>query len=212
MTAGSRIHIVPLESPPLRVPTAVYGAWFGLVGIALDASRATKDAAAISQEASDLLNKTEPWQPTVQLAEYVEQALAQGTDHIPTIAADTAPVPGMETRNYTFFGENWLKPIRKWHREKTSSVEHFDIDATDVAYVLEIAISNYELTGSRFMLAVHVKIVDATSRHVLDSTRQWKQFRTPSFDELFENDAAGFRELYKVSSRKLIEKALADVL
>ena len=208
---GSQIHIVPLESPPLRVPTPVYGAWFGLVGIALDASRATEEAAAASQVASETLSQVENWQPTVELANYAKEILAERSELVPSVAAQTASIPGMSGRDYTFSGENWLKPIRKWHREKVSTVEYVDNGLLDSAHVLEIALSNFELTGSRFLLAVNVKIVDPTSREVVDSTREWKQFPSLSFDELFENDAAAFRELFEASGRKLIEEALVDL-
>jgi hypothetical protein len=58
---------------------------------------------------------------------------------------------------------------------------------------------------------VNIKIIELASRNVLDSTRKWKQFRSLSFEELFENDAEAFRELYRESSRVLVEKALADL-
>ncbi len=189
----------------------VYGAWFGLINIALDASRATQDAAATSRIASEALGDSEPWQPTIQLAEYTQSVLALRGEYVASIAARAAPVPGMENKDYTFFGENWLKPIRQWHREKVSSVDFADFDPADADYVLEVAISNYELTGGRFLLAVNMKLVDPSSREVLASTRKWKQFRTPDFDELFENDAAQFRDLYEASSQELVDKALLDL-
>jgi len=208
---GSTIHIVPLESPPLRVPGAVYGAWFGLVGIALDARRATNEAAKSSQEITENLNHTAAWQPTMILAEMVESILDQAGEYPLSLSKQTAPIPGLSSTEYTFFGENWLKPIRRWGKEKTSSVDYSEIDSFRSEHVLEVAISNYELTGSRFLLAVNIKVVDLASRDVLASSRKWKQFRTVSFEELFENNAEAFRELYMESSKVLIEKALADL-
>lgn len=208
---GSTIHIVPLESPPLRVPGAVYGAWFGIVGIALDAPRATNEAARSSQEITEILNQSAAWQPTMILAESVGSVLDQAGEYPLSLSKQTAPIPGLSRTEYTFFGENWLKPIRRWGKEKTSSVDYSKIDSFGSDYVLEVAISNYELTGSRFLLAVNIKIVDLASREVLAASRKWKQFRTVSFEELFENNAEAFRKLYLESSKILIEKALADL-
>jgi hypothetical protein len=208
---GSELHIVPLESPPLRVPTPVYGAWFGLVGIAMDAPRAADDAAEISREATEKLSRSAPWQPTIVLAEIVESMLDQGGKYSLSLAENAAPIPGLSGDEYTFFGENWLRPIRQWHKEKTSSVQYSDIEPLDSEYVLEVAVSNYELTGSRFLLAVNVKVVDLASRNVLDSARKWKQFRTPSFEELLEGDAEAFKELFREKSHILVQKALVDL-
>jgi hypothetical protein len=189
----------------------VYGAWFGLVGIALDAPRAAREAAEISQEATDRLNLSAPWQPTIVLSEIVESTLDQGGDYSLSLAENTAPIPGLSNDEYTFFGENWLKPIRRWHKEKNSSVQYPDVEPLVSGYVLEVAVSNYELTGSRFLLGVNVKIVDAASRVVLDSTRKWKQFQTPDFEELFESDAEAFKKLFRETSQILVQKALVDI-
>ena len=215
--------IVPIEAPPLIAPKKIlfagleqmaYGSAGGAVlyGIlfAMDAPEATARSGRQSASIEQLLSKTDPWLPTMILAQAAQKSLSDHGYDAVTVDVVVREIPGVADRSYTFYMENWLGPIRSWYASEPSEVDYAGV-ADDASNVLEIGILNYEVTGSQLLLQVMMKLVDPRTRTVVARSREWKSFEIGDPDVAFANEGRTFKEKFAYWGEQLVGQALVTM-
>ena len=221
----THVHIVPIEGPPLSgldLSEAILsgaglmagGTTVGsnsmiVVGgvamiTALPAANARSAAASLKVES--LLDRDEIWEPTVELALEAVRQLEIASNY--TVSADTEikPLPGVERREATFFMENWMAPIRAWYNTDKSPFSYSDKISSGV--VVEVGLSNYEMTGDYFLVQVMMKVVDPETGMVIANARKFSNNRFDDIDSLFEDDAAAYKQLFREITAELVQECI----
>jgi len=221
----THVHVVPIEGPPLSgldLSEAILsgaglmasGATVGsnslivVGGIAMITvlPAANVSSAATSLKVESLLDSDEIWDPTVELALEAVRQLEIASDY--SVSADTEikPLPGVERREATFYMENWMKPIRAWYNADRSPFSYSD--QPDSGVVLEIGLSNYEMSLGLFSIQVMVKVVDPATGMVIANARKFSNTRIEELDSLFEDGAAAFKQLFREITAELVQECI----
>lgn len=235
-----QVQVVAMEAPPLILPSryqslasgssgigpvvpsqAAGGSITAARGIAVfntllifvqltEASHRSYDASKSSQT---VLDTRGVWTPTVVLANEVsKQLVASGiTVHV---IPGVRPIPGVEFRGATTTMENWLAPIRS-HYNYMGPIQSYRALASDKSLlVLEVSISNYEVTTEKLLLQVHLKLIDPSGERVVGRARSNNAWSLPSLeplDQAFANDASRFKEVFSETGRQLVRQSLAEL-
>jgi len=160
-------------------------------------------SAAASQTIESLLDKDGIWEPTVELAQEATRLLENASSYFVSTDSKIRPLPGVERREATFFMENWMAPIRAWYNADRSPFSYSDQLSSGV--VLEVGLSNYEMTADYFFIQVMMKVVDPETGMVIANARKYSNTRFHDLDSLFEEDAAAYKQLFRDITVKLVQ-------
>jgi hypothetical protein len=164
---------------------------------------ANAKSAAASQSIESLLDKYEIWEPTVELAQEATHLLENSSSYSVSTDSKIKPLPGVERREATFFMENWMAPIRAWYNADKSPFSYSDQITSGV--VLEVGLSNYEMTADYFLIQVMMKVVDPETGMVIANARKFSNSRFDDIDSLFEDDAVAYKQLFRELTAKLVQ-------
>lgn len=221
----THIHIIPVEGPPLHGAVLSRAGLSGIESIAIGATTGSTgllvvggvlmmatlpEADARSAEGShrieSLLDGHEIWEPTVEIAEQARRQLEGTTTYSISVDSEIKPLPGVERREATVLMENWLAPVRAWYNADPSSFAYSDQPSSGA--VLEVGLSNYELSGDHFLIQVMMKMVDQESGAVIANARKAAHPKVDDLDSLFEDDAAGFKRLFRETTATLAQECI----
>lgn len=218
----THVHIVPIEGPPLsgmglsRANLSGAGLVAGGTTVGSNAllvvgsvmmiaalPEANANSAAASQRIESLLDNDEIWDPTVELAQETTRLLENASSYSVSTDSKIKPLPGVEQREATFFMENWMAPIRAWYNADRSPFSYSD--QLNSGVVLEVGLSNYEMTADYFLIQVMMKVVDPETGMVIANARKYSNTRFHDLDSLFEEDAAAYKQLFRDITAKLVQ-------
>ena len=229
-----KIVLVPMEAPPLEVfipsfanalpynvsatmtwvpDQAIHTA--GKVGVMicgifmlLDMPESAKRSAKIAESLDNVLGSGEAWIPTVVLSEEaVGQIATKGTDTL-TLERKFRNYPGITNRERTFFGENWMAPMRDWYNREQSPFDYGAYASQGADAILEVGLLNYSLYRDSLIVQVMLKLVDPASGKVLGRARSYDLAKLSRTDNLFEDDGKRFKELFAETARKPMNENL----
>jgi len=207
--SGRRIVIVPIEPPPLALPPflssaglfrdaqslswvegPVSGTGRGLAvvsGILLFAElpEATRKAAKRSRSLEEMLSRERLWCPTAVLAQSASELLAASSVREVVIVTNYQRLVAVQNRAMTWHMENWYIPISDWYNQKTSSFTYAMPESGRGEYVLEVGLSNYELSGGHLFIHVMVKLLDPSDGKVLGRARKFALPSSGKIENLF---------------------------
>jgi hypothetical protein len=226
--ALTNIRIVAIEGPPLSgagvsrvrlsgselvVGGTTLGSnsllFVGGVMMLADLPKANQQSAVASRSIESLLDQKEVWEPTLVVAEETRRQLTGKNKISVSVEPDLRRLPGVEERDATFFMENWMAPLRSWYNESPSTFDY--TDQTKSGVVLEVGLLNYELTTGSLLVQVVTKLVDPSTGVVLANARNFSNTKVESVDELFENDADGYKRFFQTITAELVEDCIADL-
>jgi len=167
---------------------------------------ANVSSAAASQRIESLLDKDQIWEPTVELVQEATRQLEIASNYTVTADSEIKPLPGVENREATFFMENWMSPIRAWYNTDRSAFSYSD--QTNSGVVLEVGLSNYEMSADYFLIQVMMKVVDPETGMVIANARKFSNTRFHDLDSLFEEDAAAYKQLFREITAKLVRECV----
>lgn len=218
----THVHIVPIEGPPLsgmglsRANLSGAGLVAGGTTVGSNAllvvgsvmmiaalPEANASSAAASQRIESLLDNDEIWDPTVELAQETTRLLENASSYSVSTDSKIKPLPGVERREATFFMENWMAPIRAWYNADRSPFSYSD--QLNSGVVLEVGLSNYEMTADYFLIQVMMKVVDPETGMVIANARKYSNTRFHDLDSLFEEDAAAYKQLFRDITAELVQ-------
>jgi hypothetical protein len=221
----THVHIVPIEGPPLSgmglSKAGLSGAELVAGGTAVGSNallvvggvmmiaalpEANANSAAASQRIESLLDNDEIWEPTVELAQEAIRHLEITSNYSVSIDSGIKPLPGVEQREATFFMENWMAPIRAWYNADRSPFSYSEQLTPGV--VLEVGLSNYELSTDYFLIQVVMKVVDPATGIVIANARKFSNSRFDDIDSLFEDDAAAYKQLFREITAELVQECI----
>ena len=234
ITSVKQVQVVAMEAPPLDlhqsppagigplVPIQAAGGsipavrGIGVFNTLLIFTQLTADSYRsndASRSYQTVLDTKGVWTPTVALADEVSKQLT-ACGIAAYVAPGVTPMPGVEFRGTTFLMENWLAPIRA-HYNYTGPVQSYRSLASDQSiFVLEVSISNYEVSFGKLLVQMHLKLIDPRAEQVVGRVRSGNAFNTPSvkpLDQVLANDAARFKEIFSETGCKLVRQSLADL-
>lgn len=209
----SHIHIAPMEVPPLSgtdlsgvsFPGAALPVIGGVLVIA-QIPKADAKSTAASKAVESLLDSKENWEPSVEIANETMRQLRTAGNFSVDISSKIKPMPGVQRREATAFMENWMAPIRTWYNRDTSPFDYSNRLSSDA--VLEVGLSNYELSIGRFIMQVHMKLVDPASGNVIANARSSSILRVRDLNGLFEHGGVGFKQLFRTTTRILVRDSI----
>ena len=224
----THVHVVAIEGPPLSgldlskarlpgAPLVAGGAMLQAGGLAIVGGvlmlmaipEANAQSAAASQEIESLLDKTEIWEPTLELANEAMRQLSAANEYAVSVDERIMPLPGVKRKEATLFMENWMAPVRAWQAATLSPFVYSEEPRDGV--VLEVGLLNYELSGSRFLVQVKMKVVDRTNGVTLARTRAYSYKKVDDLDRLFEDDAAGYKQMFRETTTPLVTRCLTKI-
>ncbi len=235
IASAREVRIVAMESPPLGVgPNLLGDGSFPGVAVVGDATARAAGAVILIQtilvaaNAPDALRQAEQqgqvlrsvidsgkaWLPTTVLASEVRTQLEALGLRV-SVAPEPQPVPGVVDRTPSVWGENWLAPIRAWYNAPDAVSGSATATQGAQGLVFEVGISNYEiLTGERFILQVHIKVIDPSNGRVIGRARAANPGALPRLSPLsraFEDQARLFKEVFALESRRLVGECLREL-
>lgn len=209
-----RIHLVPMETPPLVVDAAyaatgsaslvhflprytpdmarAVGVLSGIV-ILLELPEMMERASRYDPGLQRQMQPVESWQPSVEIARAAARQLS-ATRRAVSLAAQRRPVPGVQQRGRTFLMENWMAPIRAWYNDRQPPARDAALARQGVDAVLEVGLSNYEVFAGRLLLQVHVKLLDPATGRLLGRARAYSFTELPAMDAAFAGEARVFKQ------------------
>lgn len=223
-----KIVVVPMEAPPLEVflpsftndlPYSVSATmtWVpdhaihtaGKVGVMicgifmlLDLPETARRSAMIAESLDNVLDSKDAWIPTIVLSEEsVGQIAKQGTQTA-ILERKFRKYPGIVNRERTFFGENWMAPMRNWYNQEQSPHDYKSYADKGTDAILEVGLLNYSLYRDSLMVHVMMKLVDPASGKVLGRARNYDLINLRKTDNLFEDDGRRFKDLFSETARK----------
>jgi len=214
-----------MESPPLYISSAfgsgpnvpvgspggavVLGIVYGIFWL-MDLPEKAKHSAKLADSMESILDTEETWIPTVVFAQEAGKQITTQGKHEVTVVQNVQKFHDLVNRERTFWGENWMKPIRKWYNEKKSQVDYKSLKNQQIDAVLEVGIWQYELWENKIKLGVMLKLVDPMSGRVLGRARnyEWPQQKT---NGIFENYGKEFKDIFGALGAKLITNNLKHI-
>jgi hypothetical protein len=227
-----RIAIVPLEPPPLLLPShaplgllittpqtvsmaatgspqagAPVGALFlGIFVLAVLPEQAIENARKWG-DIQTMLSSDEAWGVTTVIAQEIRELLGASRDAVIDLPA--RPIPGLGDSAYTWHMENWYGAIRAWYSETRSSLDHTELARRGFDAVLEVGLLNHEYAVGDFLLTqVMVKLVNPASGSVLGRARDASYPQVEALEQLFADEG----RLYKTRVRSEVAKSSKSAL
>jgi hypothetical protein len=223
-----KIVVVPMEAPPLEVflpsftnnlPVAASATmtWVpdraihtaGKVGVMvfgifmlLDMPETARRSAKIAESLDNVLDSKDAWIPTIVLSEEAVGQIARQGTQTAILERKFRKYPGITNRERTFFGENWMAPMRNWYNQEQSPYDYKAHADQGADAILEVGLLNYSLYRDSLIVQVMVKLVDPSSGKVLGRARDFDLAKLSKTDNLFEDDAQCFKELFAETARK----------
>lgn len=237
ITKIRRIAVVPLESPPLEIPifsSNTSAHWFGksafLATVPESAIQSTgrvgvmvfgifmlmelpaelKSSAEVADSVETMLDSGEAWIPTAVLAQETANQISAVGNHDVVVIQNIQKFPGIENRERTWHGENWLGPIRAWYNEEISQFDYKSINNQRIDAILETGIMNYILSKDLILLQVVLKLIDPQTGQVLGRARA-ADYPTVDTEGFFENNGEKFKESFSALGAKLITEDLKSI-
>lgn len=221
-----RVRLVALEPPPLEVPSQMHvfdlfppqlpHVFFAISMVAdivvlYQVPAATKEwAGPLGQESelrSKVLNNQGLWEPTLELCKEVEKQLSSERRSV-VISPKIQPIPGITDRSYTYFGENWMAPIREWYNAEQSNYDYVTHQASGNEMILEVALINYSMgIEDHLMLQVMLKLVDPLTGKTLGRARAWANPQL-SANSAFEDNGKLFKQVFSEKGSDLVHQCL----
>ena len=228
------IEIIPIEPPPLagvpsindvgglaimtslsmipetgfqtgaRVATILFAGWM-LMQASTAGLESDEDARLM-----DTLSLAGKWSPTIDLAEEARTQITSGFSRKINPIRFYYGLP-VDDRGATWHMENWYGPIRRWYAEDQSSLDYSQIVSGDVDIVLELGLSNYELSGNMVLVQVMLKIIDPTTGNTLGRVRNAAYPKVASFNDLIANDGKEFKQTFSRIGQGLIDESLKEI-
>ena len=216
-----RIVIVPMEPPPLgggggvleSVPEGdpICGALLLATAGVLMLVSPPPDG----PQPMDLCEKVEEWYasedawvPTVVLAKEAADCLLTTGAWEVLVSAKLRSPRSLTNRGTTWHMENWYRPLRKWYNQGTSALSREELDQQDADAVLEVGVLNYAFHREHFVFQVMTKLVTVSDGAVQARARSFVDLETDDPRKLFDDEAAGFKQLVADHGRKLLEDNL----
>lgn len=227
----TRIHLVPMEVPPLSVASAyaatgsssivqflprynigmarTVGVLSGIV-LLIELPEMSRRRLEYPLPVQDAIRPVETWQLSVALAQEALH-LVGAAGRTPTLAPEVRPIPGVEQRERTLLMENWMAPVRAWYNDTLPSTRYAGLAANRVEAVAEIGVSNYEIFAGKLLLQVHVKLIDPASGALVGRARASSYTDLPSMDDAFAEDAKRFKESALRAGTDLLSACLREL-
>jgi hypothetical protein len=142
------------------------------------------------------------WVPTVIMATEARAQLAEA--HI-----DATLEPGLKPTSCN--RDPRPGPVRTWYDDTGPNLPHAAPEVANPTYVLEVAIGNYELSGSDLLLQVMMRLTDPVNGRLVGRARAantWQPAPIGSFDEALSGDAAPFKATIAAEARTLVRDCL----
>jgi hypothetical protein len=178
-----------------------------LVQIPSAASAAAGPMGKESELRSKILNNQGIWEPTVVLSEEVKKQLS-ATGRSVVCSPKIQPLPGITDKNYTYFGENWLAPIREWYNTDMSSYDYVAHQATINEMIVEVAVLNYSMgIEGHLLLQVMVKLIDPRTGKTLGRARASANPQL-SATRAFEDNGKLFKQVFRETGSDLVHQCL----
>jgi len=229
------IAIVPMESPPLSIfPTVSTDSLFvgstkattipvesvqqaGAIGVfvsgifmLVELPSGMKESAKQAASFDAVINRGEVWIPTVMFA---REAANQITSKVKynVVIQEVRKFPGLTNRGRTFFMENWMKPIRDWHKADQSIFDYSSLEKQGFHAVLEVGMLGYGYTGDFVTLDVMFKLIDARTGRVIGRSVESTYTETDKGEPLLANDGKNFKELIGSLGSELIDRNMRSI-
>lgn len=226
------VHVIPMEAPPLTafslseppqsgvwihgLETTPAGAGLVVVGsvmLLVQMARMSGHTEEASESLQSALDSGGIWMPTVALAGQARSRLASEGSQV-SVDPGVKRLSGVKDRRATLFMENWMAPIRAWYNYRDPSPDHLAPNSPEGAYLLEVALINYELISDRLMLQVAMKLIDPTDGRLVGRARAANASSLAvlgPLDQAFANDAAHFKRVFSKAAGPLVEECLLSL-
>ncbi len=221
-TAGAFLHVVPLASPPLIVPSSGGGLFiisagqpaFGIFNL-LQIAAGMPDAIQRSTQATRALDAelrgASGWEPTRVIAELVRERLERGGASV-TVDAALRPVPGLGTVEVHMMSNRWIQAVRAWHEDSTPVMDYTRWAAGDrPTRVVEVAIRHYEMTAGQLFLGIDMRVVDAGTGRVIGRAFEHSLSSLEPVQDSFAAGGLRYKALFAAQARLLAERCLVDM-
>lgn len=221
-SAGSRVHVVPHESPPLIVPSGGGGLFiisaghpafgiFNLLQIAAGMPDAIQRSAEATRALDAELRGASGWEPTRVIADLVRERLESSGASV-TIDAALRPVPHASTSGVHMLSNDWIQAVRAWHEDTTSTADYARLAADGApALVVEVAIRHYELTFGQLFLGIDMRAVDAQTGRIVGRAFEHSLSSLEPVKDSFTDGGLRYKALFAAHARQLSDRCLADM-
>jgi hypothetical protein len=219
-STGSRVHVVPLESPPLVVPSGGGGLFitapgqpafgiFNVLQIAAGMPGAIQRSAEATRALDAELRGASGWEPTRVIADLVRERLEPGGASV-TIGAALKPVPGVGKVEVHMMSNQWIQAVRAWHEDNTPVADYAHLAADGLpAQVVEVAIRHYELTAGQLFLGIDMRVVDAQTGRVVGRSFEYSLSSLEPVKDSFAEGGLRYKALFAAQARQLSDRCLA---
>ena len=220
--AGTRVHVVALESPPLVVPSSGGGLFiisagqpafgvFNLLQLAAGMPDAVQRSAQATRALDAELRGATGWEPTRVIAGHVRARLESGGATV-TIDAALRPVPGVGAAEVDMLSNRWIRAVRAWREDNTPVADYARLSADGVpTRVVEVAIRHYELTTGQLFLGIDMRVVDAKTGLIVGRVSEYSSASLEPVKDSFADGGLRYKALFAAQSRQLSERCLAEV-
>lgn len=219
---GSRVHVVPLESPPLIVPASGGGLFiisagqpafgvFNLLQIAAGMPDAIQRSTQATRALDAELQGASGWEPTRVVADQVRQRLELGGTAV-TIDASIKPVPGVDKAEMHMMSNRWIQAVRAWHEDDTPVADYARLAADGVpTRVVEVALRHYELTAGQLFLAIDMRVIDARTGRVVGRAFEYSMASLEPVRDSFADGGLRYKALFAIQARQLSDRCLGKM-
>lgn len=220
--AGSRVHVAPLESPPLIVPSSGGGLFviaaghpalglFNLLQIAAGLPDAVQRSAEATRALDAELRGASGWEPSRVVADLVRERLERGGASV-TVDATLRPVPRASTAGMHMLSNQWIQAVRAWHEDNTPTADyaHLAADGGSVL-VVEVALRHYELAFGELFLGIDMRAVDARTGRIVGRAFEHTLSSLEPVRDSFAEGGLRYKALFAAQARQLAERCLADM-
>jgi hypothetical protein len=131
-----------------------------------------------------------------------------------TLEPGLKPFTCVHDRRPTLLMENWYAPIRAWYNDNEPDPYYVDPPSAQGAFVLEVAVLNYELSGDHLLLQVMVRLIDTRDGRPIGRARAGNAWHMPEFDsidEAFSGEALPFKAVLTTEARLLVRDCLVQL-
>jgi hypothetical protein len=150
----------------------------------------------------------DPWDPAVALAEDAAEMLRQDPAHKDVRVNQAVELPGVESREWTWHGENWMKPRRAWYRRNDSLVDAGATKELNTDAILEIAAGPVEVGRESLYLHVALKLISSSTNEVLGRSNCVDFVETAPLEDLFQNQGQLFKSIYGEISDRILDQCM----
>ena len=232
-----RVLVVPIEPPPLILPSAFLWSWSDsgeqaevvggsiyppqgavvlaiVAGILILVKRPKNvELRKKAQESLDAwLSSDSSWLPTRVLAEMVADELASNREWQAVVRPQPYRLPEIQRRETTWHMENWYRPLRAWYNDERPQLDLSELRDREFDAVIEIGLTNYEIVDNQLVMQVMVKWFDDAAGEPLGRARHHAIPTVGSPDEMFGNHGEGFKRLFGETGRELVRNCLTEVV